>query len=203
MRCEIKDFCGNDAWYLVHCQARKEKYAADSLESLFGINIFYPKIQVRSRGIIKHAPLFPGYIFIYADLQKIPMSRINVCPGVLRLVEFGGSAQSIPQCVIDVISQNLTRLPRFYTQPAHAFNPGDIVQIKDGPLQELEMIFVGSTTSEHRVRVLLNLLGRQKEIQVNANTLEKSPVISEVSQKLAPRKERYTRGKGRKIRQFT
>lgn len=202
MRYEIKAFCGNDVWYLVHCQAKKEKYAADSLESIFGINVFYPEIQVRSHGILKHAPFFPGYIFIYADLQKIPMRCINTCPGVLRLVGFDDFPQSVSQYVIDIISQNLTRLPRFSTQPTHSFNPGDIVQIKDGPLQELEMIFVGPTTSEHRVRVLLNLLGRQKEIQVNANTLEKSPIISEVSQKLAPRKERHTRGKGRKIRQF-
>src|SRR5579859_3874209 len=86
----------NTLWYLVHCQPRKETYAASSLKHLLNILVFLPESQIRSRGIVKYSPFFPGYIFINADLQKMPKSRINTCPGVLRLVEFGGDPQSVP-----------------------------------------------------------------------------------------------------------
>src|SRR5258707_15856681 len=97
-------------WYLVHCQSRKETYAANSLRHLLKLLVFLPESQVRSRGITRYSSFFPGYIFINADLQKVPKSCINSCPGVLRLVEFGGDPQAVPQHVITTISQQMNTL---------------------------------------------------------------------------------------------
>lgn len=104
--------------------------------------------------------------FINANLQEVPKSRINACPGVLRLVEFGGDPQSVPQHVIDTIARQLNRLNGQPFQIAHNFSPGDVVQVKYGPLQDLELVFAGSMTPGGRVHVLLELLGRLKEVQV-------------------------------------
>lgn len=188
--------CGNNLWYLVHCQPRKETYAANSLRHILKLLVFLPESRVRSHGITRYSPFFSGYLFINTDLQRIPKSRINTCPGVLRLVEFGDSPQSIPQHVIDTISQQLSRLNGLQSQPTHNFSPGDIVQVKYGPLQDLEMIFVGSMTPGGRVCVLLKLLGRLKEVQVDVDMLEKASEKSTVSQELGAQRERYTRGKG-------
>ena len=176
--------CDNTLWYLVHCQSRKEAYAANALRNILQLLVFLPESQVRLRGVTKYSPFFPGYLFINADLQQIPKSRINTCPGVLRLVEFGGDPQSVPQHVIDTISQQLSRLNGQQMQPVHHFRPGDVVQVKYGPLQDLEMIFVSSMTPGGRVLVLLELLGRLKKVQVDVDMLEKASVPSLVSHEL-------------------
>lgn len=181
----------NTPWYLVHCQPRKETYAANSLKQILNLLVFLPESPVRSRGVTRYTPFFPGYIFINADLQQVPKSSINTCPGVLRLVEFGGDPQSVPQHVIDTISRQLDRLNGQQPRIAHRFSPGDIVQVKHGPLQDLEMIFVGSTTPTGRVHVLLELLGRLKEVQVDVDILEKVPAPSLVSHELNMQRERY------------
>jgi len=99
----------------------------------------------------------------------------------------GGEPCSVPQNIIDEI---VTSLEEYQRQPPPLFEPGDHVRFRgDGPLQDLEMIFVGPSTAARRVHVLLNLLGRLKKIQVEAAGLEK----------IKPQGERYTRGKGRKI----
>lgn len=163
-------YCGEN-WYLIHCQPRRERYASHALESQLGLSIFLPEYKIRSRGKIRKMPFFPGYIFVQADLQQVPRSQINATPGVLRLVAFGDDPQPVPIEVIEVIDERLAQFDQANVQP---FQSGDIVRVKQrGSLQDLEMIFVGPLTSSHRVTVLLNLLGRLKEVHVDIEILEK------------------------------
>lgn len=202
MTLEILDFSSNEErWYLVHCKPRKEFYAADSLKNVLGLTVFLPETPIRSRGEVRHIPFFPGYLFVYTDLYKVSLSQINNCPGVLRLVEFGGDPHPVPQCVIETISEQLDKLNAI--APCHGLNPGDTVRVKHGPLQDLKMVFVGPTTPSKRVYVLLELLGRIKEAQVEVEMLEKiSAPVSSIQRAQQVRK-RYTRGKGRKIKYST
>lgn len=161
--------CG--AWYLIHCQPRKERYTSHALECQLGVSVFLPEYTIRSRGEVYKRPFFPGYLFIQADLQQVPPSRINSTPGVRRLVTFGNDWQPVPLNVIEMIYERLAQPNLVNLQP---FQAGDRVRVKQaGPLQDLEMIFVGPSTPEHRVTVLLNLLGRNKEIYLDIDMLEK------------------------------
>ncbi len=196
---EATGYTGN-SWYLVHCQPRKEAYAAKSLRHLLELHVFLPESQIRWRGEVRRTPFFPGYLFTLVNQQAVPASAINACPGVLRLVEFGGYLQSIPHSVIEAIQQQLEQLNRGDLFPYHHFNPGDAVRMKCGPLQDLNMVFVGPTTPSKRVQVLLEFLGRLKEVQVDVEMLEKAPGTTlSASPKSEPLRVRYTRGKGRKI----
>ncbi len=184
------------AWYLIHSQARREVFAANVLRDFRGLNVFLPEYAMRSHGEMRRIPFFPGYFFIQADLQKVPLSQINSSPGVLRLVDFGGTPQSIPDHVVEEIANRLSQPDIFLLHP---FQPGDIVRFKQpSPLQDLEMVFVGPITPSQRVHVLLNFLGRLKEVQVDVDLLEKVS-HSDSSQPPHSAHERYTRGKGRKI----
>lgn len=192
----------NASWYLIHCQPRKESYAAHAIEIRLGLFIYVPEYKQRYHGSIKHLPFFPGYIFVQADLQKVSLSEINACPGVLHLVAFGGDPQPVPHTVIEEIAERLKHTDMFKNEP---FCSGDAVRVKHGgPLQDLEMIFVGSMTGSSRVCVLLNLLGRLKQVHLDTELLEKvsSRTASEQDVIIANDiKKRYTRGKGRRIRQ--
>jgi len=192
--------CSNDPWYLIHCQPRKEISAANALKSNLGISVYIPEYHLCFRGHERNIMLFPNYIFAQADLQKVPLSKINTTFGVLRLVGFDRGPQPVPSYVIEQMRERFKDM----VMPKHQqFCPGDMVRIKrDGPLQDLEMIFVGPTTSSQRVSVLLSFLGRLKEVYLDAEALEKvsSPITSDNNVVTAyHQRERYTRGKGRKI----
>lgn len=167
----FEPYYSNDSWHLIHCKARKELYAANMLRSLLDLSIYLPEWKVYSRKKVQNVPFFPGYIFAQANLRKVALSQINATPGVLRLVEFGGTPQVVPAYVIEGIAERLKQMNG--SQPQQ-FRQGDIVRLKhSGPLQDLEMIFVGPVGSSQRVNVLLNFLGRLKEAQVNIEALEK------------------------------
>jgi transcriptional antiterminator RfaH len=193
--------CGNALWYVIHCQSRKERYAANAIKSYLRLFAYIPEYKQKYHGTIKHFPLFPGYIFVQADLQKVPPSQINASPGVLGLVAFGGDPQPVPHDVIEEIVERLKHMDTLKPEP---FCPGDVVRVKHGgPLQDLEMIFVGPMTASRRVCVLLSFLGRLKQVHLDGETLEKVPsrTVSEHNEIAAYyRRERYTRGKGRKVK---
>src|SRR5437879_8650147 len=96
------------------------------------------------------------------DLQKTPVSKINSSPGVLRLVEFGGEPQAVPESIISGIRERLQHIDMTDLQK---FHPGDVVRMKKNESwRDLEMIFLGSSSPNHRVYVLLELLGRLNKV---------------------------------------
>ena len=160
-----------DPWYLIHCKARKEQYAASMLEKSLDLTVYLPEWKNTIRRKVQILPLFPGYLFVQADLEKVPLSQVNTTPGVLRLVDFGGGPQPVPHHVIEGIAGRLNQIDQIYRP---SFQPKDIVRFKNNaPLKDLEMIFVGPMTSSQRVTVLLNFLGRLKEVHVDIASLEK------------------------------
>jgi len=193
----------NSSWYVIHCQSRKELYAANALKGNLGISVYVPEYHLSICGRPRPVLFFPGYIFAQVDLQQVSLSQINTSPGVLKLVTSGEDPQPISPYVIEEIADRLKQMEMLNHQP---FRPGDTVRIKgNGPLQDLEMIFVGPMTPSRRTCVLLSFLGRLKEISVDAEALEKVPSCT-ASQRngitTSRPRERYTRGKGRKIRTY-
>ena len=187
--------CGN-LWYLIHCKARNEQYASESLTNLLGLEVFFPEQQIYSRGVMRRLPFFPRYIFAQADLQKVPLGQINGCPGVLRLVGFNGEPQPVSHHIIEGIRNRLDILNKVN----HSyFSLGDRVHVHDGPLQGLEMIFLGPATPSKRVHVLLHFLGTLQETQVEAARLAKISGESNTLSDWTKYRRRYTRGKGRRI----
>ncbi len=193
--------CSDTFWYVIRCQSRKERYAANAIKSYLGLCVYIPEYKRKSRGTLKHFPLFPGYIFVQADFQKVSPSQINASPGVLGLVAFGGDPPPVPHNVIEEIAERSKYLDTYKNEP---FCPGDVVRVKHaGPLQELEMIFMGPMTASSRVCVLLSFLGRLKQVYLDRETLEKvsSHTGSENNAINAQyHKHRYTRGRGRVIK---
>lgn len=181
-------------WYLIHCQSRKEAFAANNLRNQSGITVFLPELKVSSRKETKYVPFFPGYIFANINLQKASFSHINTTPGVIRLVEFGGDPEPIPHHVIETITLQLEKLNSAHGSKQN-FAPGDFVRVKHGPLQDLEMIFLGPGTPEQRVHVLLRFLGRLKEVHVDVDMLEKVPGKLPIQQDIHLTRQRYPAAK--------
>lgn len=184
-------------WYIVQCKAGRERCADLMLKSL-GVVTYFPLLKKHKNRVPIYVPLFPGYLCIKADLKMIPVSSINYCPSILRILSFGDGPIVLEDEIVESISQELERLNN---QPngSHNFQLNDILRVKNGPLRGMEVVFIGPTTPSLRVRVFLEFLGGSKETFMNAGALEKVSVEVRGDKKNNSTKQRYTRGNGRKI----
>lgn len=64
---------GPRAWYVLHTRPRQEKSLARQLHAA-GVSFYLPAIPRRrrlsNRVLTAHMPLFPGYLFLYADRDE-------------------------------------------------------------------------------------------------------------------------------------
>lgn len=185
-------------WYVAQCKPLRELQASAVLRGRLGLSAYVAEVSKWVRGEEKQSPFFPGYIFVQADLGQVTLSSINSTPGVVRLLEFGGALQTVPDSVIEMIRERVDSFNAEGGLPAHEFQPGDTVLLKSGPLKGLEAVFISPTTPGARVKVLLQFLGRLNEVQVEVDDLEK---VQAAPQNTPPAPlERRTRGRGRPIK---
>lgn len=182
------------SWYVVHTKPRRELLAAGLLADDLGVVAYLPEVFQVARGRRRKEPLFPGYVFIQADLSATPLSRINATPGVHRVVTTGGRPQPLPAGEVEALRQRVDALNAAGGMPAHSLRPGDEVALRAGPLQGLRAVFIGPMRPAQRVRVLLEFLGSLSETEVDVADLEP------ISGGATHRRPRRTRGKGRKIK---
>lgn len=172
-------------WYVVHCQAAGEHRAAMALEGLLGLPVFLPELRQRIGDSVRSIALFPGYLFVHVDLYEVGPSRINTIPAVLRLVAFGGFPQAVPESVVAALRERVEQI-NAEAEQARPMPPGVAPR---SPLHDLEPLFAGAMHSSARVRLLYHFLGRLSA--ANGTAHDRAP---------ARKRERLTRGKGRRIR---
>lgn len=175
------------SWYVVHSKPRREVLAVSMLEERLRVTVYLPQVEQRYRGGLQRASLFPGYLFLHTDLERIEVSAINAVPGVIRLVASGSVPQPVPDAVMDALQQRVAQFDAQGGLPQHPYHEGDPVRLIAGPLAGLEAAFVGPMRPSERVRVLLTFLGQLQEVEVPVAMLEPA------------QRPRRTRGKGRPI----
>ncbi|MCQ4054434.1 transcription termination/antitermination NusG family protein [Aeromonas sp. SG16] len=100
-----------ERWYLAsHKPGRGNAFKSQLFLSQLGISVFIPqicKMQPRTdrpghaRKVVE--PLFPGYIFIFFDYEQQQISKVECCPGVNKLVRFGGILRPLNDNIVDEI----------------------------------------------------------------------------------------------------
>ncbi|GGB41290.1 transcription antitermination protein RfaH [Oceanisphaera marina] len=146
-------------WYLAHCRPREEERALQNLANQ-DIEAFYPyaevKKRVRRKMVTRIEALFPGYIFVRADLGMTSSTTIGSTRGVRNLIRFGGGPCEVPDelvydlmlhCDSDELRDKLSDVPR----------SGDTVRIEQGPFAGLEAIYQ-EADGETRAILLLTIL---------------------------------------------
>lgn len=184
-------------WYAVYCNYRKERQASAAIEQLLELTTYVPELHRRIHGQTEYTPLFPCYIFVRAHPRQSALSRVVTVPGVLKLVAFDGQAQPIPDTVIYSLHEQVDELNAHGGMLDHGFRAGEQLQLRNGPLRGLSVVFQGPMTAQLRVRVLIDFLGSLREMEVDARSLERT----NTSLDRAPRpvSKRRTRGGGRKV----
>lgn len=156
------------AWFCLRSQPRREQSAALHVQQRTGVEVFAPRLQVsRRRGAlgVSAEALFPGYLFARFEYPRQWRHVVSTqfVTGILRL---GGQPPAIADGVIDFLRTHVALANR--ADPAPVFAPGAWVKIVAGCFRDIDGHVLAFDSKTSRVRLLLNLLGRELQISVPA-----------------------------------
>ena len=153
-------------WGVVRSLPRREAFAAERLRD-GGFETFLPVVATKRSS----APLFASYFFVQIVEQ---WRSINSTLGVLCLVRVGDCPARCPDHEIDSLKAMIdghgyVKLPEAPPPPVRRkITIGANVQIASGPFGGMLGLYAGMSTKD-RERVLLHVLGGQREIRIASN----------------------------------
>jgi transcriptional antiterminator RfaH len=170
-------------WFAVYTKPQKEEYAELNLR-LRGIYTFFPKLFLPKSAKRKKqvVALFPNYLFVRCEIVSEDFGSIIWCPGVKRLVSFNET----PAIVDDRIVEFLMGQTGADGVIASRFNVevGQEVSIDGGPFDGLVGIIQQPPNARGRVKVLLQLLNRQTNVDVPVEFIKASWVVQGASSEI-------------------
>jgi len=162
--------CGQ-RWYAVRTLPFSETRAQRNLENQ-SFRTFLPKRRKTVRHARKittvGAPLFPCYMFVALDLTFHQWRSVNGTFGVSRLLMQGDRPLPVPEGVVETLiaSADDAGVVQFGQQ----LRVGMPVRVMAGPFVE-QLAILDRLDDCGRVRVLLELMGRQVPASLHCNDL--------------------------------
>lgn len=159
-------------WAVVQSASSRESFAAKRVEQN-GFEVFLPLTKVRiTKTESRIVAVFPGYFFAHIiDRWRIIENTL----GVIGLIMAGDAPAHCPAAEIERIKSaqmrnGLIKLPDMPKPPRHRIHlqAGDAVRILSGPFRGLDALYEGQTVREREL-VLLELLGRRVQVELNEN----------------------------------
>lgn len=182
------------SWYALQTRPGKEVSAEVTLMR-DGLNVLLPRLVfLDSRGAVgkrrprgrprerspgtaqRVEPLFPGYLFVrLAAGWEHGWHRVRVNPWVLRVLGTGNEPVPVPDEAVELImekSQGSGIIVFRNGRPAWKdIKAGTRVEITAEPFRGLMGILETPTSGRKRVRVLLELLGQEVPVEVDAGSV--------------------------------
>jgi len=160
-------------WYVVHTQAQGEGRADLNLRRQ-GFVTYLPR-YLRSR---RHArrtetvarPLFPRYLFVALDIARDRWRAVQSTFGVSDLVIVGNYPVPLPDGVVDEIRAREGEQGYVKLGLPSGVKPGSPIRLVDGIFADHRGV-LERLADDHRVAVLLSLLGREVRVFVRAASI--------------------------------
>ena len=160
------------SWFCLRTQPKREHIAAACLRQISDVETFCPRVRFRkrtNRGPVWFVEsMFPGYLFARFDYPTLHR-RIRLGPGISGFVQFGDRLALLPD---PLISEIKTRVGTDeVVEVNQGFEPGQNVQIAQGPFQGLEALVTRLISARDRVEILLEWMGRSLHAEASVADL--------------------------------
>ena len=161
-------------WFLAQCKPNSHRVAQRNLARQ-GFAVFLPLQEetkrARGRFVTRMRPLFPGYLFVALDIRNGPWRAVNSTLGITRLVSLGGTPTPVPNELVEQLRLRCDHDGKLLPPPT--FKPGDQVTFAKGPFANF-VATIESLAPDRRVWVLLELMGHQTRVAVQADQIRAS-----------------------------
>ncbi|MBM4330464.1 MAG: UpxY family transcription antiterminator [Deltaproteobacteria bacterium] len=166
------------SWYCLYTRSRHEEVVYRRLEEK-RIHTFLPLIEVWSkrkdrRQKIKKS-LFPGYLFVYENLNSWRRLEILKTPGVVKIL--GNQTGPVPIPGIQIESIKRTLDSRMSVWPFPYLKEGQLVRVVEGPLKYSEGFLLKIKEGKERLIISLDLLKRSVAVEIEGASVEPCSLI--------------------------
>ena len=165
-----------EQWYALRVKPHKEGAVLGRLQKE-NVRAYLPLVRVNpvNPRAAKQKPFFPGYLFVLVDMETVGTNLFHWMPGTMGLVTFGGIPAAVPGGLIDEVRKRLQQIEQAGGLVLADLQPGDSIQIVEGPLAGYEAIFDAHLPGKDRVQVLLAFLSSAPQpVTLDANAIKKS-----------------------------
>lgn len=162
-------------WYALRVKPHKEKSVYQRLEEE-AIEGYLPTVQVQPTNprAAKIKPYFPGYMFVFVDLEETGVNKFNWLPGAIGLVDFGDIPAVVPPNLIRDLQHLMAQIEQEGGLAKFEFKHGDRVLIVDGPFEGYEAMFDLHLPGADRAQVLLAFLSQAPQpLQLDTAVIKK------------------------------
>lgn len=154
-------------WFCLRARTKQEHLAALHIRSRVGVEVFAPRItytkKTRTGKKRFTEALFPGYLFCHCRIDE-HLRHLLAIQGVIGIVRYG---MRIPPVPAEFIEDLRRRIPdENFESPDPVIEVGSAVTITEGPFKDLQAVVTRVLGPRERVRILLEFLGRQAEVEV-------------------------------------
>ncbi len=156
--------------WVEECQCEKKKCEPEKPIEKIGQKIKCPENKVEAKIELRDR-LYPGYIFIKADLNEDLQGIIRRVPRVLGFVSAGGRPVIVPEREIQAIKERIKKgVPKVRKLK---YDIGDKVKIKEGPFIGFEGTISEIDPEHGKLIVLVNIFDRQTPVELEFDQVEK------------------------------
>ena len=156
-----------ERWYVVYTLPFAEERALAQLKNQ-QFRAFLPTRQKTVRHARKLctviAPFFPRYLFVVLDLNRQQWRSVNGTFGVSKLVMGGDLPRAVPPGIVESMLSVADPQGRLWLRPQ--LKVGTQVRLAAGPFAE-QLAVLDRLEDSGRIRVLLNILGRQVPVRLS------------------------------------
>jgi transcriptional antiterminator RfaH len=173
-------------WYCLRTQIKREQLALAALGEFEGVEAICPRLRykkVTRRGKVWWVePLFPGYLLAKFSLAEQGRA-VSYARGISRILQFGDQTPEVPERFVEELRAELAKQESedgtITVQPA--VEPGDEVELAEGPLRGMTGRVIEVRPAEERVRIFIEFLGQEQPVDVDLFSLllPKRPAPSE------------------------
>jgi len=164
----------DSSWFVVQTQAGKERLAAAHLGRQ-GFETLFPQLwrsvrrSRKSVNVLK--PMFPGYVFVNVDMERMRWRAINSTVGVSKLVRFGEKPAALPLELIQTLSSNIGEDGAVVFD--YDLKQGDHIRVMSGAFSDWLGRIIEMTDTD-RVKVLFGMMTRQVEVTLPKHQLARA-----------------------------
>jgi transcriptional antiterminator RfaH len=165
-------------WYVLQTKPKQESRAESNLRR-WQIETLAPKLreprQARDgQASYRVTALFPNYVFARFDAEALA-AKVRLTRGIQRIVGLGEFATPVDDEIIELVRSRIA--DDGFVRPVEV-EPGDSIEIVEGPLRSLVGVFERHVSGRERVVVLLTTLGCRARVQVAKAAIRKATLLA-------------------------